>query len=112
MQIVADCEPLVPFSQGALRGSVRFPEGIYGGAIEYNTPYAHYLYMGEIYGPNIPIKDEEGNLVGFFSPPSKEPTGRPLRYYEPGTTDHWFEVAKERHREDWIRLVQEIVGRE
>ena len=29
-QIVADCEPLIPFQQGALRGSHRFPQGIKG----------------------------------------------------------------------------------
>ena len=42
MQIVADCDPLIPFQQGALRNSVNYPQGIYGGEIEYNTPYAQY----------------------------------------------------------------------
>lgn len=56
MQIVADSEPYVPFQQGTLRSSVRYPQGIDGGEIEYNTPYAHYLYQGEVYGPNIPLK--------------------------------------------------------
>ena len=40
MQVVADCDPLIPFQQGALRNSVNYPQGIYGGEIEYNTPYA------------------------------------------------------------------------
>ena len=44
MQIVADCDPLIPFQQGALRNSVNYPQGIYGGEIEYNTPYAHAVY--------------------------------------------------------------------
>lgn len=30
-----DCEPFVPFSQGGLRGSVEYPEGLYGGEISY-----------------------------------------------------------------------------
>ena len=51
MQVVADCDPLIPFQQGALRNSVNYPQGIYGGEIEYNTPYAHYMYEGIVYGP-------------------------------------------------------------
>ncbi len=112
MQIVADCTPLVPFQQGALRGSVNYPQGIYGGEIEWNTPYAHYQYMGEVYGPNIPKYDSEGNLIGWFSPPKKYPTGRELQQHEPGTADHWFEVAKENHGKDWVQLVKNTVGKE
>lgn len=103
--------PLVPFRQGALRSSIWYPDGLDGGEIEWNTPYAHYLYEGEIYGPNIPIKDGEGNLIGFFSPPKKEPTGRPLTYHTPGTTDHWFEVAREQHRQEWAQLVDDTLHR-
>ena len=110
MQIVADCEPYVPFRQGALRNSVRFPQGVDGGEIEYNTPYAHYLYEGEVYGPNIPIKDVQGNITGWISPPEKSPTGRPLQYHTPETTDHWFEEAKKDHVDDWIELVKKTVG--
>lgn len=112
MQIVADCEPYVPFRQGALRSSVRFPQGIDGGEIQYNTPYAHYLYIGEIYGPNIPIKDAQGNIIGWQSPPKKSPIGRRLQYHAPGTTDHWFEEAKRNHLRDWVQLVKRTAGEE
>lgn len=112
MQVVADCDPLIPFQQGALRENVDYPQGIYGGEIEYNTPYAHYQYMGEVYGPNIPIKDSGGNITGYFSPSKKYPTGRPLRYHTEGTGDHWFEAAKERHGDQWVRLVKETAGKD
>lgn len=49
MQVVADCNPLIPFQQGALRNSVNYPQGVYGTEIEWNTPYAHYQYEGETY---------------------------------------------------------------
>lgn len=49
MQVVADCDPYIPFQQGALRGSQRYPEGMYGGEISWDTPYAHYQYEGELY---------------------------------------------------------------
>ena len=113
MQIVADCEPYVPFQQGALRSSVRYPQGIDGGEIEYNTPYAHYLYMGEVYGPNIPKKDAQGNIIGWMSPPSKSPTGRRLQYSKaphPEAGAEWFERAKAQHLPDWTRLVKRTAG--
>ena len=112
MQIVADCDPLIPFQQGALRNSVNYPEGIYGGEIEWNTPYAHYQYEGEVYGPNIPIYDAQGSLTGFWSPPNKKPTGRPIHYHTDGTTDHWFEKSKEKNLQSWVDLVRKTVGKE
>lgn len=114
MQVVADCDPLIPFQQGALRNSVNYPQGIYGGEIEYNTPYAHYQYQSVVYSPNIPIKDSEGNITGWFSPPGqkKQPTGRTLQYHTPGTTGKWFEAAKERNLQSWVRLVKETAGKD
>ena len=41
MQVVADSNNLIPFQQGALTGSVSYPEGIYGDEKSWNTPYAH-----------------------------------------------------------------------
>lgn len=112
MQIVADCQPLIPFRQGALKNSVSYPNGIDGDTIEYSTPYAHYVYEGEIYSPNIPIKDAAGNITGWFSPPnqSKSPTGRMMAYHTAGTTDHFFDKAKETHLQEWIDLVKKEVN--
>ncbi len=111
-QVVADCDPLIPFKQGALRNSVNYPQGIYGGEIGYNTPYAHYQYDGIVYGPNYPIRDAQGNITGWYSPPKKYPTGRQLTYHTPGTTDHFFEKAKEQHGKEWIDLVKRTAGKE
>lgn len=110
-QVISDSERYVPFSQGGLRGSAHFPDGPYGETIEYNIPYAHYQYMGEIYGPNIPQKDTNGNIIGFWSPPLKTPTGRPLVYHTAGTGSHWFETAKVNHGKAWIDLVKRTVGK-
>ncbi len=104
MQIVADCDPYIPFQQGGLRGSVRYPDGIYGGIIEYNAPYAHYQYMGELYltedGRSWASKGER-----------KYPTDRPLVQHEPGATDHWFDAAKQAHGSQWLDLVRREAGK-
>lgn len=112
LAVVGDCDPLIPFQQGALRNSVNYPQGICGGEIEYNTPYAHYQYEGIVYGPNIPIRDAGGNITGWYSPPNKRPTGRPLAYHTAGTGDHWFSKAKEMHKDEWVRLVKQTAGRD
>ena len=107
MQVVADCDEYIPTTEaGALRNSVNYPDGIYGGSISYDTPYAHYQYEGIVFGGFFGIYDDEGNLVGFWSPPHKTKTDRKLKQHQPGTTDHWFERAKQTHGQQWIDLVK------
>lgn len=69
------------------------------GKITTPGPDARYLYYGEVYGPNIPIR-EDGEIIGFWSPPHKEPTGRPLQYDQtahPLAGPHWFDRMKADH---------------
>lgn len=112
LQVAADCDPYIPFQQGELKNSLTYPQGIYGGELEWNAPHAHYQYIGEVYGPNIPIRDAEGNITGYWSPQNKHPTGRQLTYHTAGTGDHWFERAKEQHKQEWIDLVKRTAGKE
>ena len=104
MQVVADCDEYIPMQQGALRGSGNYPDGIYGGEIAWNTPYAHYQYMGELY------LTEDGRSFAFRGE-RKYPTGLPLQQHHPGTADHWVERAKQAHCEQWIDLVKREVGK-
>ena len=105
MQIVADCEPLIPFQQGGLRDSVNYPQGIYGGEIEWNTPYAHYQYIGELY-----LAENGSSWAKKYE--KKYPAGKPLAHIEhPETTDHWFDKAKEQHGKEWVDLVKRTAGK-
>lgn len=89
--VIRYCDPKVPFRTGTLKHSAITASAIGDGMIVYATPYARYLYYGEVYGPNIPIF-EGGELAGFFSPPHKYPTGRPLTYNgAPDRGAYWFE---------------------
>lgn len=69
----------MPFRTGitykltVIQTDIRKPE------IVTDTPYAHYLFEGEVWGPNLPRR-ENGVIVGWWSPKVKHPTGRKLEY--------------------------------
>ena len=89
-----------PMKTGLLMKSVTLGTKIGSGELEYLSPYGRYQYYGVVYGPNIPIS-ENGQVVGFFSPPKKSPTGRMLEYNKhrhPQATRLWFEVMKQKYK--------------
>lgn len=98
--------PYTPMKNGLLMESVKLGTVIGSGELRYLSPYARYLYYGEIYGPNIPIF-EKGNdtPVGFFSPrgQKKHSTGREMKYdtsRHPQAGKLWFERMKADHAEE------------
>ena len=106
------CAPKVPFDTGYLIRQALQTSIIGQGLIVYGTPYARYLYYGEVYGPNIPIF-EAGELAGFYSPPGqkKHPTGRALTYQgAPERGAFWLERMKTEHREDIVREAAAAAG--
>jgi len=66
------CNIYVPKKSGALRQSMK----AYPQSVRWETPYAHYQYEGEVYGPNIPVL--EGEDPAWRSGKVKYPTGRQL----------------------------------
>ena len=106
------CAPKVPFDTGYLIRSAITASAIGEGLIVYATPYARYLYYGEIYGPNFPIF-EGGELAGFRSPKGKKkhPTGRPLTYRgAPERGAYWFERMKAEDKTDIIQEAAAAAG--
>ena len=119
-------DPYTPDRNGVLKNSIRFNSVIGSGRLVQATPYARYLYYGEVYGPNIPIFEDpvtgktyfgrapEGAiLVGWYSPPNKQPTGRPLQYStakSPQAGPHWFERMIADHAEDIGRGAAIVAG--
>lgn len=91
----------MPYRQGDLRDKTQI---IQSGLIETNTVYAHYQYMGELY------LTEDGRSFAHEHE-HKYPTGMPLHYNMPGTSDHWFERAKEAHKNEWVDIVKREVGK-
>ena len=106
--VIRECFPYLPFDEGILAGSANTATEIGSGEVVYDTPYARYQYYGEVYGPNIPIV-ENGEIVGWRSPPEKFPMGRQLQYNtdkNPLAGSHWFERAMADHKDDVLKEAQ------
>lgn len=106
--VIRECFQYVPFDEGVLAGSANTATEIGSGEVVYDTPYARYLYYGEVYGPNIPIT-ENGIITGYWSPKEKFPTGEKLEYStekNPQAGSHWFERAMEDHKDDILKEAQ------
>ena len=103
------CDPYVPMAEGVLAQTLDVSKD----SVHYNTPYAHYMYVGEVYGPNIPII-EDGIVVGFFSisGKQKEPTGREIQYnteYHPKASKEWDKAMMSEQGDEFLTKVKEIL---
>lgn len=104
-----------PWETGTLAKSAYTATQMGSGQVIYPGPYARYLYYGEVYGPNIPIFDDNtGNPMGFFSPPGKQkmPTGRALEFstdVNPLAGPFWFERMKADHLYDILEEAKSVV---
>ena len=106
-----------PWDTGTLATSAYSATTIGSGKVIYPGPYAHYQYYGEVYGPNIPVfEDNTGIPTRYFSPPGqqKHPTGRALSYAKdvnPLAGPYWFERMKADHMQDIITEAKNAAGR-
>ena len=83
------------------------------GVVEYHSPYAHYQYVGQVDGPNYPIKDG-GFVTGWYSPPHKTPTGRSLNYSHfrhPLATSKWDKAMETARKGDLAQAVENYIKR-
>lgn len=112
--VIKFCMPYVPMDTGTLMKSPYSVTKIGQGEVIYPGPYAHYMYYGEVYGPNIPIeRDAEGNVMRWVSPPEKHPTGRQLQYdtsKNPLAGSFWFERMKADRLNDIIEEAKKYVN--
>lgn len=106
--------PYCPWETGTLARSPYTASPPGGGKVIYATPYARYLYYGEIYGPNFPIFDDDSGVpTRYLSPPKKYPTGRPLQYKQdqnPMAGAFWFERMKADHLDDILREARRVAN--
>lgn len=106
-----ECEPYVPMDTGKLAQTVNVtPE-----YVEYDREYAHYMYMGQVYGPNYPLY-KDGVIVGWRSPPGKgpkHPTGRLIQYStetHPLAASKWDEVMMRDRGDEFKQQVKNLIA--
>lgn len=105
-----------PWESGLMAKSAYGATQIGSGRVIYPGPYAHYQYYGEIYGPNIPVfEDDSGVPTRFFSPPGqkKHPTGRSLDHatdVNPLAGPFWFERMKADRLQDIVQEAKSVAG--
>jgi hypothetical protein len=121
------CNPYVPMREGVLSQSEVIESlpldqpfenkyiSISSDCVHYIQPYAHYMYTGDVYGPNIPII-ENGIITGWWSPKGekKKTTGKPLQYNtekHSKATKKWLEVMVANDGDRLCRQVENILKR-
>ena len=113
--VIRFSEDYCPMDTGYLAHSPYGATVIGSGEVVYPGPAAHYLYYGEVYGPNIPVFDDDSGIpTRYFSPPGlpKHPTGRPLTYAtDKNALAVWVRRMWADHSSDVIREAQNAVGK-
>ncbi len=93
--------PYVPALSQHLRNMAQIVDN--NTAILYNTPYAHYQYMGVVYVDPVTLKGSfYSETYGHWSQPNvrKIPSDRKLKYTNPQASAHWDKkMLQERGRE-------------
>ena len=99
------CNDYVPYDPDSNHKGLRESMHAYPNSVKWETPYAHYQYVGKVYETNRPIS-KDGFITAWYSTPgtTKIPTSRRLGtpgtykgwkfgYKTPGTGDHWYDAA-------------------
>jgi len=107
------CDPYVPMDEGHLAQTINVtPE-----YVAYVQEYAHYVYTGEIYGPNFMIVQPDGSIKWrspALGPGSKYPTGRQMEYNlekHPKATKEWDKAMMMEKGDEFIAQVKELMLR-
>ena len=102
-------DEFVPMKSGNLKNN----KWVYEDMITYHSVYAHYVFKGDVMGANIPIKNKNGDIVGWFSPKGvpKHYTGAKMVYHPEGTQRgaYWHEKMKSAYMSTIIKEVQDYM---
>lgn len=99
--------PYVPMQEGILSTNVEVTDT----SVHYLSPWAHYQYTGIVYGPNIPIF-ENGVIVGWWSRPNKQPTGKNINYStekHAKATHHWDKAMINEKGKEFTQDITNII---
>lgn len=105
-EVIRLSDKYVPMDQGILKNSARILNG--GKAIEYPGPYAHYLWVGKVKGPNVETKDGWRSMAPKGG---KRYTGKNLTYKDsPMRGPRWTERMMADKSHELTKSVADFVG--
>lgn len=99
--VLGSCRNFAPLKSGYLRQEAHTEQN--GKLVVFTGPYARFQYGGKV------MVDPETGSPWARKGVKKVLTDRPLKYAQPGVTDHWFDTAKARDGESWISGVERII---
>lgn len=101
-RVLEDCKSLMPLLTGNLQQRSHTEND--GRQVIFPGPYARFQYFGKVMVD--PVTGSPWARKGA----KKVLTDRPLKYSQPLATDHWFDEAKARYGECWLKEVEKIGG--
>jgi hypothetical protein len=91
----------VPYRDGPLRNNVTIGDDF----VRYNSLYAHYQYVGELY-----VDPETGSSYARKNV-AKVPTGKNLKYHTAGTGSRWDRKMWSAEGQNVVEEVQQYIDR-
>lgn len=121
--VMTSMVPFMPHRDGSFIQRTRAESATMAGTGEVVAaagPFGRYLYEGKVMvdsvtgkGPRkIPI-GPGGYILRFRKGAKLKPTDRPLQFsksHHPKAQAHWFDAAKKKDGESWVRTVKNIAG--
>ena len=107
-QIMTDMVPYMPRQTGTFINLTRMQSASYAGSgivVAAAPPAGRFLYYGKV------MVDEKTGSPWARKGAKKIVTERNLTYGNPQATPRWFETAKNRHKDTWIKEVKKIAGK-
>lgn len=99
-QVLQDCRAVMPMLTGSLQQRSHTEYG--GTKVVFPGPYGRFQNGGLV------MVDPDTGSPWARPGAKKVLTDRPLQYSRPEAVSHWFDEAKARNGEYWIRKVKEI----
>lgn len=106
-EVMNDMVPYMPHRDGIFVNLTRMRSAALQGTgkvIAGAPPQGRFLYGGKVMVD--PVTGSPWARKGA----KKVVTDRPLTYSNPKATPHWFDTAKEKHGQSWIKGVKRIAG--
>jgi hypothetical protein len=105
------CDPYVPMKSGALSQTIEItPDGV-----RYTQPYAHYQYIGEVYGPNYHSINKYGEGYWWSAPGVRKiPMDYGMTYDNEIhllATNNWDSAMMRDRGDEFIAAIKEIIKR-